>query len=457
MSVPPLSRHRFVAHAQRFLDIDLDDARDALLLHRDADQLARHLHGDLVVRDEEELRLRRHALDHLAEALGVAVVERRIDLVEHAERRRIELEHREHQGDRGQRLLAAGKQVDGAVLLAGRLRHDLDAGVEDLFAGQDQPGLAAAEELREEDAELAVHVVVGILQLLARLAVDAADGVFQRVDGLGQVLGLAVEEALAFARGVQFVEGGEVHRAERLDLGAEARDVAGQQRLLHLACQFRRQFLLVGVGLGETGRILLLVQLGSLLLQAQVADAVAQRVQALLGLQARFLELAQLGGGAFQRIAVARQRALAALARRQGLLQLLLGRALADGFALLAACRRLAGDALDLLPRDFARAADLLQFSGTLALGKARLLQFARKRLFDGALFAQGGIALVAFLDCRLQPGAQFQHDGSQSRHLAVGQLATAALGFLAGVDFIQVGIDLRNTGPRSAAPPRPA
>ncbi len=74
-------------------------------------------------------------LHQVAEAQRVGVVERRVDLVEQAERRRVELEQREHQRDRGERLLAAREQVDAGVALARRVRHDLHAGVEDLLAG----------------------------------------------------------------------------------------------------------------------------------------------------------------------------------------------------------------------------------------------------------------------------------------------------------------------------------
>lgn len=34
------------------------------------------------------------------------------------------------EGNRGERLFATGKQVDGGIFLAGRLRHDLNAGIE---------------------------------------------------------------------------------------------------------------------------------------------------------------------------------------------------------------------------------------------------------------------------------------------------------------------------------------
>jgi hypothetical protein len=42
-----------------------------------------------------------------------------------------------------------------------------------LVAGEDQPRLAAAEELREQGAKMRVDRVVGLLQLFARFAVDA--------------------------------------------------------------------------------------------------------------------------------------------------------------------------------------------------------------------------------------------------------------------------------------------
>src|SRR6188472_3167294 len=73
--------------AQRFVDVDGDDARYARLGHGHPDQLLGHLHRDLVMADEQELRLRRHAFDELAEAGGVRVVARRIHLIEQAERR----------------------------------------------------------------------------------------------------------------------------------------------------------------------------------------------------------------------------------------------------------------------------------------------------------------------------------------------------------------------------------
>ena len=52
---PLIGRSRF-HHAGRGLHVHRHDARDALLLHGDADQLLGHFHRDLVVADEQELR-----------------------------------------------------------------------------------------------------------------------------------------------------------------------------------------------------------------------------------------------------------------------------------------------------------------------------------------------------------------------------------------------------------------
>src|SRR5436305_574964 len=59
--------------------------------------------------------------------------------------RRNQLERREAQGQRGQRYLAGGEQVDGGVLLARRRCDDLQAGIENFLAGHHQLRLAAAE------------------------------------------------------------------------------------------------------------------------------------------------------------------------------------------------------------------------------------------------------------------------------------------------------------------------
>src|SRR3546814_10811002 len=64
-------------------------------------------------------------LQKAAEAVDVGVVERRVDLVQHADRRGIGQEYGEQQRDRGQRLLAARQKRHHLGLLARRAGHDL--------------------------------------------------------------------------------------------------------------------------------------------------------------------------------------------------------------------------------------------------------------------------------------------------------------------------------------------
>ena len=62
----------------------------------------------------------RHLLHQQAEPLDIGIVERRVDLVEHADRRGIGEEHGEDERERGERLLAARQQRQHLRALAGR-------------------------------------------------------------------------------------------------------------------------------------------------------------------------------------------------------------------------------------------------------------------------------------------------------------------------------------------------
>src|SRR5579864_6797091 len=125
------------AKAGGSVQLDRNQLRDARLFHRHAVEAIGDFHRLPVVRDDDELRVRLHAAQHLDEAADVGVVERRVDLVEQAERARLELEHAEHERDGGQRLLAAREQLHALQALARRLRDDLDAALERI-AGVEQ-------------------------------------------------------------------------------------------------------------------------------------------------------------------------------------------------------------------------------------------------------------------------------------------------------------------------------
>ena len=93
--------------------------RDARLLHRHAVQHRAHLHGSPVVRDDDELRSAPHiSASILLKRPDVRFVQRRIDFVEDAEGARLVAEHRDQQGQGGQRFFAARKQQNILQALA---------------------------------------------------------------------------------------------------------------------------------------------------------------------------------------------------------------------------------------------------------------------------------------------------------------------------------------------------
>ncbi len=69
--------------------------------------------------------------------------------------------------------------MDGGVALAGRARHDGDAGLQQVLVGQLQIGVPAAEQPRKELLKAVVDLIVGLLETVAGLAVDLADRLFQ--------------------------------------------------------------------------------------------------------------------------------------------------------------------------------------------------------------------------------------------------------------------------------------
>ena len=104
-----------------------DDLGHAVAGHRHAVERVGGLHRALLVRDHDELRAVRGTAQEREEAVDVEVVERRLDLVEDVERARPGEEDGEQEGERSQRLLAAGEQRQALGRLAGRGDLDLDA------------------------------------------------------------------------------------------------------------------------------------------------------------------------------------------------------------------------------------------------------------------------------------------------------------------------------------------
>ena len=118
----------------------------------------------------------RHLFDQFGEAADVGFVERRVDFVEDAERARLILEDADQQGQRGQRLLAAGEQQHVLQLLARRRGDDVDAAFGAVFfVGEAHEGVSAAEQLAEGGLEVLVDACEGLFELLPRDCVDFLD------------------------------------------------------------------------------------------------------------------------------------------------------------------------------------------------------------------------------------------------------------------------------------------
>src|SRR5262249_17519052 len=155
---------------------------------RDAVERVGGLHAALVVRDDNELRRVRELLEEPREAAHVGLVERRIHLVEEAERRGLVAEDREEERDGGERLLPSREEHMALQAVAGRLDVDLQAAVERVLVLH-QPDVAppTAEEQRERLVEVVADRLEGLDEALARGAVDAADGLLEGLDRVGEV------------------------------------------------------------------------------------------------------------------------------------------------------------------------------------------------------------------------------------------------------------------------------
>ena len=127
----------------------------------------------------------------VGEAFDVRAVERGVHFVQHAEGAGLDVEEGEQQGGGGQGAFAAGQQGQVLALLAGRLDEDVDAGFQNVVGvGQDEFGLAAAEQAGEDGLEGRADGVERFQKDAARAVVDLLDGGQQFGAGLFQVGGL---------------------------------------------------------------------------------------------------------------------------------------------------------------------------------------------------------------------------------------------------------------------------
>ena len=184
------------------------------------------------------LRFARHRIEKVAKAVDIGIVQRRIDLVEHADRCGIGQEQREDQRGCGQRLFAARQQGERLQFLARRLGEDFEPGLERIVAvDQRQMRLASFEQAGEEPFEVGVDLLERGAQALAALAVEIADRSAQPAHRLAQFLLFGRVGAMLALDPLQFLGCDQIDRPDPLAAGGQAvhffpLGLGGTERLL---------------------------------------------------------------------------------------------------------------------------------------------------------------------------------------------------------------------------------
>ena len=111
------------------------------------------------MRHHNELRTLRVFLQIIRVIPDIRIIQRSFNLVQNAERRGLQFQHREQNRNGGQRAFAAGEQRQELQFLSRRLGVDLDAAVQRVVRiHQLQFRMAAAEQPRERLGEVPLHL-----------------------------------------------------------------------------------------------------------------------------------------------------------------------------------------------------------------------------------------------------------------------------------------------------------
>src|SRR6267378_1846145 len=169
----------------------------------------------------------------------------------------------------------------------------------------------------EHRAEAAIHRVERGLQQRPRFTVYAADRVLEGLHGSAEVGRLGVEKLLAFLARGELFQGSHVDRAELCDHIGEARDFALQRSRPLAFLQYPRQGGFIGARLAKLLRKLLARDSRRLLLQPELRDAVAQRLELLLAGKPRLFGRTQSAGDFLLAASCSRQALLSRDPRRK--------------------------------------------------------------------------------------------------------------------------------------------
>src|SRR5712691_3848291 len=204
-------------------EVHADQPRTAGFFHGHTVEDVGCFHRPARVRDHDELRVVRHVAHRAYESIVIDLVERRVDLVEDAERARLVAEDGKEERQRRERALPAGEQGDRLVFLSRRLRDQLDAALEDVFLIEElHSRCAAAEERGENLTKELIGCRKRVAEPLPRGDVDLPDRAAQRLDRLHQIVALRAQERLALLQLLMLFDGQDVDRSDALEMYRQA-------------------------------------------------------------------------------------------------------------------------------------------------------------------------------------------------------------------------------------------
>src|SRR5690625_2220935 len=118
----------------------------------------------------------------------------------------------ENTNDSAVSAFSARQQMNTRHPCARRTRHDGHAGRKPVITHHFEVCVSTAEQAREENLQVLVDVLKGFAKPGACIAVNAVDGLFQRLQGLDKILVLPIKVFLALGFRLIFINGRQVDR-----------------------------------------------------------------------------------------------------------------------------------------------------------------------------------------------------------------------------------------------------
>ena len=173
------------------------------------------------MRHHNQLRTLTQLTNHLQQARQVAVIQRRLNLVQGVERRRARHINRNQQRQRSERTLTSGEQRQALNLLTRRARVNLHTRIQRIGrVVQLQVALASREKGLKDAAVVGVNVLQRGGEHLSNMAADLVHDRVQVAAGRLQILNLLVQVGVAFRKRLVLLQRQRVNGTQCLQFGA---------------------------------------------------------------------------------------------------------------------------------------------------------------------------------------------------------------------------------------------